>query len=89
MNGKQSGTPAFLINLHKISSKKDALDYISRLNGIRPLFEQLVKNIKENLGVEIYCDPDVNPLTDLEAALGQIAAMDLIISVSNKFSAGL
>ena len=26
MNGKQSGVPAFLINMHKITSKKDALD---------------------------------------------------------------
>ena len=53
MNGKQSGTPAFLINLHKIRSKRDALDYISRLNGIGPLFEQLVKNIKERESVGI------------------------------------
>ena len=47
MSGKQSGVPAFLINMHKITSKKDALDYISRLNGIRPLFDQLIKNIRE------------------------------------------
>jgi tetratricopeptide (TPR) repeat protein len=46
-------------------------------------FQEDIKKIKENLGVEIYCDPDVNPLTDLEATLGQIAAMDLVISVSN------
>jgi len=53
MNGKQSGTPAFLINLHKISSKKDALSYVSRLNGIRSLFRQLIKNIKERESVGI------------------------------------
>ena len=47
MSGKQSGVPAFLINMHKITSKKDALDYISRLNGIGPLFDQLIKNIRE------------------------------------------
>ena len=53
MNGKQSVTPAFLINLHKISSKKDALDYISRLNDIRPLFRQLIKNIKDRESIGI------------------------------------
>ena len=42
MSGMQSGTPAFLINMHKISSRKDALDYIERINGIRPLFDQLI-----------------------------------------------
>ena len=53
MNGKQSSTPAFLINLHKIGSKKDALDYISRLNDIWHLFEQLIKNIKERESIGI------------------------------------
>ena len=47
MSGMQSGTPAFLINMHKISSRKDALDYIERINGIRPLFDQLILNLKE------------------------------------------
>ena len=47
MNGKQSSVPAFLINMHKISSKKDAKDYITRLIGIGPLFNQLNKNIRE------------------------------------------
>ena len=47
MSGKQSGVPSFLINMHKITTKKDALDYISRLNGIGPLFDQLIKNIRE------------------------------------------
>jgi len=47
MSGMQSGVPAFLINLHKISTKKDALDYISRLKGIKPLFDQLIQNLEE------------------------------------------
>ena len=47
MSGMQSGTPAFLINMHKISSKEDALNYIERINGIRPLFDQLILNLKE------------------------------------------
>ncbi len=47
MSGMQSATPAFLINMHKISSKKDALNYVERMNGIRPLFDQLILNLKE------------------------------------------
>ena len=47
MSGMQSGAPAFLINMHKISSKEDALSYIERINGIRPLFDQLILNLKE------------------------------------------
>jgi len=47
MYGMQSDIPAFLINMHKISTKKDAIDYISRLNGIRGLFQQLETNMKE------------------------------------------
>ena len=35
MFGMQSDIPAFLINLHKISTEQDANDYISRLRGIR------------------------------------------------------
>ena len=47
MNGKQSSIPAFLINMHKITSIKEAEDYIARLNGIYPLFKQLFENIRE------------------------------------------
>ena len=47
MYGMQSDIPAFLINMHKVSTKKDAIDYISRLNGIRGLFQQLEANMKE------------------------------------------
>ena len=47
MSGKQSGVPAFLINMHKITTKKDAKDYIKRLRAIRPLFDQLIDNLRE------------------------------------------
>ena len=47
MFGMQSDIPAFLINLHKISTEQDAYDYISRLRGIRELFKQLEHNINE------------------------------------------
>tara|TARA_Y100000590_G_scaffold389126_1_gene463947 strand:+ start:544 stop:2379 length:1836 start_codon:yes stop_codon:yes gene_type:complete len=47
MYGMQSDIPAFLINMHKVSTKQDAIDYISRLKGISGLFQQLESNMKE------------------------------------------
>ena len=47
MHGLQAEIPAFLINMHKIADTSDALAYISRLQGIKPMFEQLEKNLAE------------------------------------------
>ena len=41
-----------------------------------------VGRARRDLGVTIHVDPQVRPLADLEAAAAQIAAMDLVISVS-------
>lgn len=38
--------PSLLINQHKIESLLDAVAYVSRLNGVRPLFDQLIVNLK-------------------------------------------
>ncbi len=46
MHGMQSGKPAFMINMHRVSDKSDAEAYISRLKGMQPLFEQLIENLK-------------------------------------------
>ncbi len=46
MHGAQSEVPAFLINMHQITNIKDAENYIARLNGMKPLFDQLVLNLK-------------------------------------------
>lgn len=40
MNGAQSDYPAFLINIHRVDTKQDALDYVSRLNGIGAALDQ-------------------------------------------------
>ncbi len=40
MNGAQSEYPAFLINIHRITSKSDAEAYISRLSGIAASLDQ-------------------------------------------------
>ena len=46
MFGAQSGTPAFMISIHKINDKQDALQYIDRLKGIKLKMEQLVENVR-------------------------------------------
>ncbi|AXT58808.1 DUF885 domain-containing protein [Aquimarina sp. AD10] len=46
MHGMQAEIPAFMINMHRIESKTDAEAYISRLNGFKELFGQVVDNIK-------------------------------------------
>lgn len=53
MFGWQSNIPAFLINVHQITDKKDAEAYIARLNGIKPLVAQLVEGVqkREKLGI--------------------------------------
>ncbi len=53
MFGAHSGKPAMLINMHQISNVEDALAYISRLKGMKPLFDQLIKNliIREDKGI--------------------------------------
>jgi len=48
MHGMQSEIPAFLINMHQIKEKKDAENYISRLYGVKALFDQLIERLKEN-----------------------------------------
>ena len=46
MFGTHSQIPAFLINQHAISNKKEAQDYIARVNGAKTLIEQLIVQLK-------------------------------------------
>lgn len=46
MGGLHADIPTFLINVHAITSTADAEAYISRLNGMSRLFDQLIENLK-------------------------------------------
>ncbi|MEI4550082.1 DUF885 domain-containing protein [Pseudoalteromonas spongiae] len=46
MYGTHSMIPAFLINQHQIADLSDAKAYISRLNGVPAVFEQLEKDLE-------------------------------------------
>ncbi|UTF58812.1 DUF885 family protein [Gilvimarinus sp. DA14] len=45
MFGLHAGVVSFLINTHRIDTISDARAYISRLEGIEPLFAQLISNL--------------------------------------------
>ncbi|MBI2380568.1 MAG: DUF885 domain-containing protein [Gammaproteobacteria bacterium] len=53
MFGWQSTVPAFLINVHQIADRKDAEAYIQRLQGVKPLFDQLLEGmrLRESKGI--------------------------------------
>jgi len=46
MHGYHAELPAFLINMHRIDSVSDAEAYISRLNGLPKVFDELVEGLK-------------------------------------------
>lgn len=44
--GRHSSLPAFMINMHKVENKTDALAYISRINAIKDNTDQLLTGLK-------------------------------------------
>ena len=53
MNDIASNLPTFLQNIHKIETRQDAEDYISRLNGIQDVMQEVVEDLRrgESIGV--------------------------------------
>ncbi len=47
MFGIHSEVPSFLINMHQITNKSDAEAYVSRLNGVTKIFDQVIDGLKE------------------------------------------
>ncbi len=47
MNGEQSSIPAFLINIHRVTSKSDAEAYVKRLQGVAALMDQHITEARE------------------------------------------
>jgi uncharacterized protein (DUF885 family) len=53
MFGRHSGVVSLLINQHRIDSVQDAENYITRLEGVPKLFEQLITNIEARTSANI------------------------------------
>jgi uncharacterized protein (DUF885 family) len=53
MNDIASSLPTFLQNIHKIESRQDAVDYISRLAGAETVMQQIIDQLRqgESIGV--------------------------------------
>ncbi len=53
MFGRHTGVPSFLINMHLMADGDDAEAYVSRLEGVDRVFEQLIENLdlREQIGV--------------------------------------
>ncbi|WP_287104509.1 DUF885 domain-containing protein [Mesorhizobium sp.] len=47
MTGWQSSIPTFLNNVHRIDTIEDAEAYVSRLEGVRPLVDQIIAGLEE------------------------------------------
>lgn len=63
MFGMHSQVPSFLINMHRIDSVADAKAYISRLNALPTVFNQLLDGLKEREEVGIVPPKFVFPRT--------------------------
>ncbi len=46
MFGMHTQVASFLINIHRVTDSSDAAAYVSRLNGVASLFDQLIDNLK-------------------------------------------
>lgn len=44
---------------------------------------QALAEVQETLGIEIYHDPDVDPLRDMDTFAAQVAALDHVITIDN------
>jgi uncharacterized protein (DUF885 family) len=47
MNGSQSQLPAFLINIHSVADKDQALAYVSRIEGLGPTLDTLTAEARD------------------------------------------
>ncbi|UIP07271.1 DUF885 domain-containing protein [Erythrobacter sp. SDW2] len=47
MNGAQADLPAFLINIHRVSTEKQAADYVSRIEGLGTVLDTLTAEARE------------------------------------------
>lgn len=61
MRGWQSQIPAFLISYHTVSSVSDAEAYISRIQGIGPLIDQVIMELDTRAGKGVIAPAFVFP----------------------------
>ena len=60
-SGLHTEVPTFLVNVHLITNLQDAKDYISRLNKVNHLFDQLIVSMKASEALKIIPPKFVYP----------------------------
>ena len=53
MNDIASSLPTFLQNIHKIETRQDAVDYISRLAGIQTVMQQIIEQLRDSEAIGV------------------------------------
>ncbi|MEE4315793.1 MAG: DUF885 domain-containing protein, partial [Erythrobacter sp.] len=103
MNGAQSRMPAFLINIHRVSSEADALAYVSRIEGMGPQLDALTAEARERAEkgvmppkwVYAYVISDIRNLLDagdgnavLADLAGKVDKLDIAADMKTGINAG-
>jgi uncharacterized protein (DUF885 family) len=71
MRGAQSGLPAFLINIHRVSNADDAAAYVGRIAGVSQVLDTLIAEAQERAEAGVMPPDWVYPyvLSDIENIL--------------------
>ena len=82
LSGSQHDGPYKTLDLEKALQRLD-LDDIYLVSLQYGNVQDYLTDLAESLDINIYVDPSVDQLRDLEPYLAQVAATDLVISISN------
>ena len=103
MNGAQSRMPAFLINIHRVSSEADARAYVERIAGMGPQLDALTAEARERAAkgimpprwVYAYVISDIRNLLDagdgnavLADLAGKVDKLDIAAEMKTGINAG-
>ena len=71
MSGAQSGLPAFLINIHRVSDTSDAAAYVSRIEGLGDVLDTLIEEARARAEAGVMPPDWVYPyvISDIENLL--------------------
>ena len=69
-NGVQSDTERFFTDIHPLTTRQEAEDYITRLNAVLPKFRQVIDHLTRQSGAGV-----VEPKLTIDAAIGRLGAV--------------
>ncbi|GAA4642316.1 DUF885 domain-containing protein [Pontixanthobacter gangjinensis] len=86
MNGSQSRLPAFLINIHRVSSVADASAYVSRIEGMGEVLDTLAADSKARADAGVMPPDWVYPyvIKDIENLLSADSPNPILVDFGEK-----